>query len=308
MTGDERTVHARALVNAGGPWVADILHNLIHVEARAGIRLVRGSHLVTRKLFDHDRAYFLQGTDGRIVFAIPYENDFTLLGTTDVDHPDPETPPVCTDAERDYLLRFVTDYFRTPVTSADIVHSFAGIRPLYDDGASSATEATRDYVLKLDTDGPPLLSVFGGKITTYRKLAEEVLDRLLPALGRNNRHWTGGTPLPGGDFAVGGVASLVAALRAQFPKLEQVQAERLVRAYGTDAAKMLGQTTDGGRDFGAGLTEREVDWMIAHEFAQTADDVVWRRSKLGLRLSAEQIAEIDAYMAARAPGNSRRNP
>lgn len=177
---DGRSFRSKVLVNAAGPWVGQVIREVAHLPSTESVRLVRGSHIVTRRLFDHAKSYFLQGQDGRIVFAIPYENDFTLIGTTDMDHDGPPDRAVCTPEEVDYLCRFVSGYFRRPVTPADVVWTFSGVRPLYDDGASSATAATRDYVLSLDDKGPPCLHVFGGKITTYRRLAEAALAKLSP--------------------------------------------------------------------------------------------------------------------------------
>lgn len=302
--GRETTHRTRMLVNAAGPWVSQILHERIHVEVSARIRLVRGSHIVTRRLFDHDRAYFLQGLDGRIIFAIPYEEEFTLIGTTDVEHPDPDTPPVCTEEEKRYLLDFANLYFRKPVSEADIVWTYSGVRPLYDDGAKSATAATRDYVLKLDTDEDgraPLLDVFGGKITTYRRLAEAALDKARPFFPALKGPWTARAPLPGGAFPVGGVEDQIAALLARAPFLGRAWARRLVRAYGTEAREIVGgakTAADLGEDFGVTLTEAEVRWQMQHEFARTAEDVVWRRTRLGLRMGADQIARLEAWMAA----------
>ncbi|PWE34015.1 glycerol-3-phosphate dehydrogenase [Maritimibacter sp. 55A14] len=302
-TGATREVRARVLVNAAGPWVAEVLEGIGAPPPRAALRLVRGSHIVTRRLFEHDRSYVLQGPDGRIVFTIPYERDFTLIGTTEAPHDDPDAPPVCTAAEEAYLLDFVARYFRNPVTAQDIVWRFSGVRPLYDDGAASATAATRDYVLALETGaGAPLLNVFGGKITTYRKLAEQALGRIGAVLPGTGGDWTAGAPLPGGDFPVEGVAEQLAALRRGYPFLDAVGAERLLRAYGADAAGMLGEAArpeDLGPDFGAGLTAREVAWLMEHEFARTAEDVLWRRSKLGLRFDAAQTARLEEWMAAR---------
>ena len=299
-TGARSTRHARMLVNAGGPWVGQVIRDVAHIASTEGVRLVRGSHVVTHKLFDHDKAYFFQGSDGRIIFAIPYEHEFTLIGTTDADHPDPAAPAVCTDAELDYLLGFASEYFARPVTRKDVVWTYSGVRPLYDDGAKSATAATRDYVLSVDeAEGAPLLNVFGGKITTYRRLAEAALEKIRRHFPRASGAWTAGVPLPGGDFPVDGVAALADALREAHPGLAQAQALRLVRAYGTEARDMLDAADGPGRDFGAGLTECELDWLMRHEYARTAEDVVWRRSKLGLRLNAEQIAAIEAWMAAR---------
>ena len=300
-----RTEHmARALVNAGGPWVEDIIRNVARINSSEGVRLVRGSHIVTRKLYDHDRCYFFQGQDGRIIFAIPYEQDFTLIGTTDKDHKGAPKDAVCTDEERDYLCNFASQYFAKPISAADVVWTYSGVRPLYNDGAKSATAATRDYVLSLDTGGgAPLLNVFGGKITTYRRLAESALEKLAQAFPSANKKWTAGVPLPGGDFAVAGVAGLIAALKARFGFLSDYWAARLVRAYGTEAEAVLGKATsaaDLGRDFGATLTEAEVRWLMAREFATRADDIVWRRTKLGLRMTPEQIAALEGFMQTAA--------
>ncbi len=292
----EATISARALVNAGGPWVEDIIRNVARINSTEGIRLVRGSHIVTKRLYDHDKCYFFQGTDGRIIFAIPYEQDFTLIGTTDQDHQGSPRDAVCTDAERDYLCRFASDYFAKPVTAADVVWTYSGVRPLYNDGAKSATAATRDYVLSLDAAGAPLLNVFGGKITTYRKLAEEALAKLLPFFPAAKGAWTARVALPGGDFPHDGVAALRTRLLKDHPYLTEAHAARLIRAYGTEAWQILGQAhalADLGRDFGATLTQAELTWLITCEYARSAADVVWRRSKLGLRLSADQINDID---------------
>lgn len=305
--GARQTHLARVLVNAAGPWVGEVIRDVLAVSSREGVRLVRGSHIITRKLFDHDKAYFFQGTDGRIVFAIPYEDDFTLIGTTDAEHAKPSQPPVCTPQERDYLLGFVNGYLKRQVTQDDIVWSYSGVRPLYDDGARSATAATREYVLKLDAEGgAPVLNVFGGKITTYRRLAENALEQVSGYLPDLPGKWTAGVALPGGDFEVGEKPGLVDALKAAFPFLGQRWADRLVRAYGRDAWAVLGAARaaeDLGQDFGATLTAAEVRWLMQHEFARTADDIVWRRSKLGLRMSAAQIAALDAWMA-QAPGTA----
>jgi glycerol-3-phosphate dehydrogenase len=298
--GETRTIRARMLVNAGGPWVGDIIHDTVGLASAEGVRLVRGSHIVTNKLYDHDRCYFFQGADGRIIFAIPYETDFTLIGTTDCEHEDADEKPFCTDAERDYLCSFASKYFERPVTPADIVWTYSGVRPLYDDGASSATAATRDYTLKVDTSaGAPVLNVFGGKITTYRRLAESALEKIAGVLGAKSGPWTAGVALPGGDFPVGDVQKLIETLRAQYSFLSEFWARRLVRAYGTDALALLGDArsaADLGKDFGATLTKREVEWLMSHEFARKAEDIVWRRSKLGLRMTADEIAALDSWM------------
>ena len=297
-----RQLRARMLINAAGPWAGRVLTERLGLNAPARVRLVRGAHIVTRQMFEHEKAYFLQGKDGRIIFAIPYEQDFTLIGTTDAEHDDPDRSPVCTEAERDYLCAFASGYFRRPVTPEDIVHSFAGVRPLYDDGASSATAATRDYVLKLDESaGAPVLHVFGGKITTYRKLAQAAMGHLRQVFPQLGGDWTAGAALPGGDFAPDAVTAMVSELVARHPFLNRATALRLLRAYGTEMHEILGTArseADLGRDFGAGLSEAELRWMVSREWARSAEDVLWRRSKLGLRLDAAQRQAVADWLAA----------
>lgn len=296
-----KTYRARALVNAGGPWVADIIRDVARVETRDRIRLVRGSHIVVPQLYDHGRAYFFQGTDGRIIFAIPYEQDFTLIGTTDQDHQGNPLEARCSDSERDYLLSFANSYFQKPLAAKDIIWTYSGVRPLYNDGASSATAATRDYVLKIEGDEAPLLNIFGGKITTYRRLAETAMARLAPFFRGFGPDWTAGVPLPGGDFRQDSVAVLILDLAARYPFLTAPEAQRLIRAYGSEAAALLGPAqsrADLGRDFGGGLSEAEVLWQMRHEWARRAEDVVWRRTKLGLKMTAAEIAALDAFMIA----------
>ncbi len=299
-TGQQHEHRARMLVNAGGPWVADIVQNTARLNAQEGVRLVRGSHIVTRKLFDHEKCYFFQGEDGRIIFAIPYETDFTLIGTTDAEHSEPDTKPECTQEERDYLLAFANGYFKEDLGVDDIVWTYSGVRPLYDDGAKSATAATRDYVLKVRKDGgAPMLNVFGGKITTYRKLAEHALHRIRPFFKHAGGDWTAGVAMPGGNFPVDGVENLIRRLKEDYDFLDDFWAKRLIRAYGTEARAVLGDAQsaeDLGQDFGATLTAREIRWLMDHEYARTAEDVVWRRSKLGLRLDAAEIKLLDDWM------------
>ncbi|MCA0938719.1 glycerol-3-phosphate dehydrogenase [Salipiger pacificus] len=302
-TGEEATHYAKMLINAGGPWVGDIIHDTIDLPSREGVRLVRGSHIVTRRLYDHDKCYFFQGTDGRIIFAIPYERDFTLIGTTDAEHDDPDRRPVCTPEEQAYLINFANQYFAQSISAEDVVWTYSGVRPLYDDGASSATAATRDYTLKVDAEGgAPVLNVFGGKITTYRRLAESALEKIGEHVALHSGPWTAGVAMPGGDFPVDGFDRLVQTLNGKYPFLGAAWARRLARAYGTEAETLLGEAksaADLGRDFGATLTEAEVIWLMRQEFARTAEDVVWRRTKLGLRLSAEEISALDGWMASR---------
>ncbi|MEO1701966.1 MAG: glycerol-3-phosphate dehydrogenase [Pseudomonadota bacterium] len=305
QTGERKNWTARALVNAGGPWVENVIRGVTRNNSSEGVRLVRGSHIVTRKLYEHDKCYFFQGTDGRIIFAIPYENDFTLIGTTDVEHTDLHEKPECTDEERDYLLAFASKYFEVPVTPIDIVWTYSGVRPLYDDGASSATAATRDYVLSLDTkSGAPALNVFGGKITTYRRLAESAVAELQPLLGNDHAPWTAGVPLAGGHFAVDQFDKLVDELAAKTQWLERDVIRRLVRGYGTEAEEIIagaGSKDDLGPHFGGGLYAAEVNWLMDHEFALTGDDVAWRRTKLGLRLDDAQQEKLQEWMDGREP-------
>jgi glycerol-3-phosphate dehydrogenase len=300
-TGTVGEASARALVNASGPWVDEVLKSALRRNSPARIRLVRGSHIVVRKLFEHDRAYILQNADKRIVFAIPYEDDFTLIGTTDVDHDGPAHAPVCTPDEADYLRNAASAYFATPIRAEDVVWTYSGVRPLYDDGASSATAATRDYVLKVEDEAgkAPLLNVFGGKITTYRRLAEHALEKLQDYFPAMRKPWTAGVPLPGGAFPVDGAAALMQRLREKHPFLDAAWARRLVRSYGLEAEELLGsaaKATDLGRCFGWNLTEAEVRWLMRHEWARRAEDVLWRRSKLGLRLSPAEAEALDRWM------------
>jgi glycerol-3-phosphate dehydrogenase len=264
-----------------------------------------------RKLYDHDRAYMFQNSDGRIVFVIPYQDDFTLIGTTDRDF-DGDPGRVKASAEEiKYLCDAVSEYLAKPVTPEDVVWNYAGVRPLYDDGASEAKAATRDYVFELDTPGgAPLLSIYGGKITTYRRLAEEALERLTPYLrgAKAREGWTAKSPLPGGDMDVSAVAALTAELLRGYPFLLPAHASRLAHAYGTRASKLLGNAksaADLGQSFGASLTESELRYLMASEWASTAEDVVWRRSKLGLRLSAAEIAAIDDWIATHRFSSAR---
>jgi len=306
LTLDDGTqVRARVLVNAAGPYVSRVLGDVVSHPTPTRIRLVKGSHIVVRRLYPHDRSYIFQNADGRICFAIPYQDDFTLIGTTDEDfHGDPATV-ASTLAEEEYLCAAVSEYLRQPVDPAGIVWRYSGVRPLYDDGASKAQEATRDYVLELHapSHAPPVLSVFGGKITTYRRLAEAAMTKLAPFFPGLRGAWTAGAALPGGDFPWDGIGRLRDDLARRYPFLAETTHRRLVRAYGTLAAEMLGDArclADLGRRFGADLTEREVDWLIRTEWARTADDILWRRSKLGLRFSATETGALATYLEHQA--------
>jgi glycerol-3-phosphate dehydrogenase len=302
--GARSTIQARVLVNAGGPWVEQVLSKGAGVNAKAKVRLVQGSHIVVRKLYEHNRAYMFQNSDGRIVFVIPYQDDFTLIGTTDRDYEGDPAKVKASTEEIAYLCDSVSEYLARPVKPEDVVWTYAGVRPLYDDGASEAKAATREYVLELDTPGDtPLLSIYGGKITTHRRLAEEVLEKLAPWLNgtKAREGWTAKAPLPGGDMDVSAIPALAAELLRDYPFLTPAHANRLAHAYGTRAGKVLGHAksmADLGRSFGATLTESEVRYLMSVEWACTAEDIVWRRSKLGLRLSASEISVLDGWISA----------
>lgn len=287
------------LVNAAGPWVDRVLSEAVGNNDVRNVRLVQGSHIVVKKKFDDPRAYFFQNPDGRIMFAIPYQDEFTLIGTTDRDFTGNPADVRISDAEIDYLCRAASEYFSDPVGREDIVWTYSAVRPLFDDGASKAQEATRDYVLRVENGDAPLLNVFGGKLTTYRRLAESALEKIGETIGEKGRKWTAGSHLPGGDFPAAGYDDEVAKLRTRYPFLTASHARRLVRLYGTRAAQLLGNAAseaDLGKHFGADLYAAEVDWLIVQEWALRAEDVLWRRTKLGLKFSRAQTAELEEYM------------
>jgi len=296
--------HARAVANATGPGVTALLGRA-HEHADHAIRLVRGSHIVVPRLFDHDLAYFFQLPDSRIFFAIPYEREFTLIGTTDCEHAGGK--PEASADEIAYLCEGASRYFRKPVLPGDAVWAYSGVRPLVEDGSGKPEAATRGYRLDLsdEHEGAPLLSVFGGKITTYRHLAEEAVDRLsrrLPVLERPG--WTAGTPLPGGDFATDGLAGLTGRIADRYAFLEPDWAARLARSYGTLAFSILGEArslADCRGHFGQGLTGLELAYLVNREWAQTTEDVLWRRSKLGLHLARQEVDAVENWLAGNCP-------
>ncbi|HEX7339432.1 MAG TPA: glycerol-3-phosphate dehydrogenase [Rhodanobacteraceae bacterium] len=294
--GRHTTVHARMLVNATGPWAVHFLDEVAHFRHSHALRLVKGSHIVVPRLVEHDFAYTFQLPDRRIVFAIPYQRDFTLIGTTDVDYRgDPSRLAISAD-ETAYLCDAVNRHFRRQITPDDVRWSYAGVRPLVEDEEASAAEVTRGYRLEENAHGAPLLSVFGGKITTARRLAEEALDKLAPHHARR-RHWTAHAPLPGGERR--DIDTFQAGFMQSHPWLPPALATRLVRSYGTRAPAILGKASslaDLGPHFGAGLYAAEVDYLRHDEWAQTADDILWRRGKLGLRLSTDETGRLDGYL------------
>jgi glycerol-3-phosphate dehydrogenase len=302
--GSQTIYLARALVNAAGPAVLDVL-SVAAVHSAHRVRRIRGSHIVVPRLFDHGFAYCFQLTDHRILFAIPFERDFTLIGTTDRNHEGPLDRVEPTKEEIEYLRLGANEYFRRTISAADVVWSFAGVRPLIDTGDGRPEAASRGY--RIDIDAPsgmaPLVSLFGGKITTYRRLAEEAVDRLAPTIAHFNKpHWTSLEALPGGNFAVQGLDALATALAVRYPFLGAFETRRIAAAYGTLASSWLGNARtrcELGQDFGGGLSAAEVDYCMSREWARTADDMLWRRTKLGLRVGEAGRAELRHYMTAR---------
>ncbi|MFC4294917.1 glycerol-3-phosphate dehydrogenase [Novosphingobium tardum] len=297
---------AGALVNAAGPSVLSV-SALTGDAPPLGMRLVRGSHIVVPRLFDHPFAYFFQLADGRIFFAIPYERDFTLIGTTDRDHHEGLDHIRASEEEIAYLCEGANTYFTRQVSPADVVWTYSGVRPLIDDGSGKPEAATRGYRLDLSElgEGAPLLSVFGGKITTYRHLAQEAVDLLAERVSAlAGPAWTAREPLPGGDFPLDGAAALAASYRTAHPFLSAADADRIVKAYGTLAREWLVAATERaalGGDFGHGLSQAEVDYLVRREWAQTAEDILWRRTKLGLRLDPAQVARLADYLSMMGP-------
>ncbi|MBB4211782.1 glycerol-3-phosphate dehydrogenase [Rhodothalassium salexigens] len=308
-------VRARALVNAAGPWAGQVLERVLGRPGAAPLRLVKGSHIVTRRLFDHDSAYLFQNDDGRVVFAIPYEGEFTLIGTTDQDVGADMGTPQASAAEIGYLCAAVSGYFRQPVTPDQVVWSYAGVRPLYAEAAETAgtaASASRDYALDLEAPAgaPPLLTVYGGKLTGYRHLAETALDRLATAMAIPGGRWTHAACLPGGDLGTD-FERWAAAFAARHPWLDPALARRLARAYGSRADRIVAGAAamaDLGRHFGTGLYEAELAYAVAWEWVRSADDFLWRRTKLGLRLSPAAARDVAHWIAAHRPAAPDRVP
>ncbi|WP_243375269.1 glycerol-3-phosphate dehydrogenase [Microvirga solisilvae] len=302
-TGETQDVRAKVIVNAGGPFVADVLNAKLGLNTTKNVRLVKGSHIVVPKLFDTEQAFILQNTDKRIVFAIPYQEKFTLIGTTDI--PVESVPDKKVEISADevqYLCNIVNHFFKKQVTPAEVVWSYSGVRPLFDDGSSNASAVTRDYVFDMDApEGQaPVLSIFGGKITTFRKLSEHALEELKAYFPDMKGSWTEAAKMPGGDIIDADFDKFLKTVRQRWAFLPEQMSYRLSRAYGTRILELLGDAksmADLGEDFGAGLTAAEINYLMRHEWARTAEDVLWRRSKLGLHVPAGAAAKIDAYMA-----------
>jgi glycerol-3-phosphate dehydrogenase len=299
-TGTSEVVNARALVNAAGPWVAEVLDGALGIKGRQPVRLVKGSHIVMNRLYQGDHAYALQHTDRRLVFVIPYLDDYTLIGTTDVPWRGVPGAVTIDPAETEYLCQVVNRSFERQIGPADVVWSFAGIRALQDDGEAKASAVTRDYVLELDAaGGAPILSVIGGKITTYRRLSELALERLAPYLGPMREPWTSSAPLPGGDFPGGDVDAFIALLRRRWPFLGNAESRRLAGAYGTRCLQLLElvhSRADMGEEFGGGMTRIEVDYLVREEWARSAEDIAWRHSKSGLSATAADLQRLRDYV------------
>ncbi|KIA80180.1 glycerol-3-phosphate dehydrogenase [Chromobacterium piscinae] len=301
--GSRFEVRSRALVNAAGPWVQSLIEDKLAMPSSKSIRLVKGSHIVVKKIFDHPFAYIFQNPDKRIIFAIPYEKEFTLIGTTDVEYQGDPGQVAIDDSEIAYLCEMSNRYFHSQISPADVLSTYSGVRPLLDDASDNASSVTRDYALEMDAQGAPLLSVFGGKITTFRKLAEEAVDKLAPLLGNHKATWTAEAPLPGGDMPGADFGLFLRDLTQRHPWLPAQLAERWARAYGTRVAKLIGQANSLG-DLGAeilpGLYEAELQYLVDAEWATRSEDILWRRSKLKLHLPAYADKVIDAWLAARS--------
>ena len=304
VAGTRFPVCARGVVNASGPWVGKTLDLEAGTGASHGVRLVKGSHIVVRKMFEHAHPYIFQSGDGRVLFAIPFEEDYTLLGTTDVEIEGEPGPAAITAEEIDYICTVANGYFETPLSPGDVVWSYSGIRPLFDDQAENASEVTRDYVLHVDRGGPaPLLSVYGGKITTCRRLAEQAVDLLAGPLGVDRPAWTRDAPLPGGDIPGADIGAFTARCAERYAWLPEPLLRHYVRHYGTEIHTLLAaraSVDDLGEHFGAGLHAAEVEHLVEHEWARTPDDILWRRTKKGLTMPREGERRLHEFLEAAA--------
>ena len=300
IDGKQRVSKAKSFINASGPWIDDVLESSFKKKNSKNVRLVRGSHIVVNKLFDHDRSYICQNNDNRIFFMIPYEDKFTLIGTTDIDHGQSAGKVEISEEEQLYICKSANEYLNTEISLKDIVWSYSGVRPLYDDGASEAQDATRDYVIKVEEqDSSLMVNIFGGKITTYRRLSESILKHVEGFLGKRGNAWTEKSSLPGGDIAVDGQIDLNTKLHKKYPFLTEETIKRLVRSYGTISFDIFGGAENLeslGEHFGSGLYEREVNYLIQEEWSRTSDDILFRRSKLGLSFSKDKIKKLDLYL------------
>ena len=300
LTNKTDIIHAKMLINAAGPWVDNVLGEVKNYPKQQNIRLVKGSHIVVNKLYDHDRAYIFQNSDNRIIFAIPYQEDFTLIGTTDVDYSgDPAKVAISSD-ELNYLCEVSSHYFKHPVERSDVVWAYSGVRPLYDDGATKAQETTREFVLRLEEyQQAPLLNIFGGKLTTYRRLSQETMEIVEKTIEKKGNAWTAYAALPGGDFPIDGFEDLVSQLNRKYSFLARKQIIRLAKLYGTKVSDVLGEAKSIkhlGENFGAYLSALEVNYLIEHEWAKTVEDILWRRTKLGLIIKDRDRRALEKYL------------
>ncbi|MBR9870936.1 MAG: glycerol-3-phosphate dehydrogenase [Gammaproteobacteria bacterium] len=299
LTNNEQTVTAKAIVNASGPWVSSLFGEALAMKAPKMIRMVKGSHIVVPRLNQEDEAYILQNEDARIVFVIPYEDNFSLVGTTDVEYEGDPSKAKISPEETNYLLDIVNDHFKRQLQPSDVIWSYSGVRPLMDDEEENAQKASRDYAFEVNDEKgqAPLISVFGGKITTYRKLAEAATDRLCNYFKGAGKRWTKTAILPGGDFD--NQSNLAASLKQEYPWLPDALVRRYVRTYGTLSRKILNNCTsieDLGQHFLGTLYEREVNYLVQDEWAITSEDILWRRTKQGLYAKAGEVEALDAYL------------
>ncbi len=299
----------KVLINAGGPWVEKIIQKVIQKNAPCLVRLVKGSHIVTKKLFNHEKSYFFHGEDGRVVFAIPFETDYTLIGTTDISHSDIDKKPQCTLVEKEYLLKSINEYLDISIIKKDIIWSYAGVRPLYEDGAKSETAVSREYFIAFDETNrtSPIINIYGGKLTTYRKLSEATVNKLSIIFPNLEKSWTSKSYLPGGNFNVSSYEKIVKELHKVHHYLDLVLVKRLVRLYGTESIKMLAgkeKKADLGRVFSQTLYAFEIDWGIENEWVKCSDDFLWRRTKLGLQLSENVALSVDKYIRNKLKKNN----
>jgi len=301
--GQSETVHAKGVINSAGPWVDEVLKKIERKKNEQSVRLVKGSHIVTKRLFEGDFAFIFQNADNRIIFAIPYENDYTLIGTTDQPYDPSEGPVKISQAEIVYLCEAASEYLAKDITPDDVTWTYSGVRPLYDDKSANASAVTRDYVMDIEefTEGAPFLSIYGGKITTSRKLAEHALEKLHGFFDYSEKGWTKTAVLPGGDIIDADFDSFYADMQKRYESLDQALLLRLCHAYGTRVTLVLGDgqnTPELGRDFGQGLFEAEIRFLVNHEWATQADDIMWRRTKLGVHMSdSEKDAFTDWFNA-----------
>ncbi|PYF81106.1 MULTISPECIES: glycerol-3-phosphate dehydrogenase [Marinomonas] len=303
ITKETQEITAKALVNAAGPWVSSFIESKVEEKAPYGIRMIKGSHIVVPKMYQHSNAFIMQNTDKRIVFAIPYRENYTLLGTTDVEYKGDPKGVSISEEETQYILKVANDHFKKTLTPADVIWSYSGVRPLLEDESSDPSAVTRDYTLHLDDQNhqAPLLSIFGGKITTYRKLALSAMKKLTPYFDNLGDEWTHSKPLPGGDLGMS-LDAFAMKLQQDYPFIGAHLAHRFANSYGSLTHTLLSKAnseSDLGQHFGNQLYQVEVDYLIDHEWARSAEDILWRRTKLGLEFTADQVSALESYLQSK---------